>query len=67
VFEDTYPVRWLGRQAVVTLPGHIDVARQQVSAAAERLEATIREIHEGASGAGGQDPPPHRPPPPGMP
>jgi anti-sigma B factor antagonist len=26
VLEDTYPVRWTGRQAVVTLPEHIEVA-----------------------------------------
>jgi anti-sigma B factor antagonist len=26
MFEDTYPVQWLGRQAVVTLPEHIDVS-----------------------------------------
>jgi anti-anti-sigma factor len=26
VFEDPYPVRWIGRQVVVTLPEHIDVS-----------------------------------------
>jgi anti-anti-sigma factor len=26
VFKDTYPVRWMGRQAVVALPEHIDVS-----------------------------------------
>jgi anti-sigma B factor antagonist len=26
VFKDTYPVRWVGRQAVVALPEHIDVS-----------------------------------------
>jgi anti-anti-sigma factor len=26
VFEDTYPVRWTGRQAIVTLPEHMDVS-----------------------------------------
>jgi anti-sigma B factor antagonist len=26
VFKDTYPVQWTGRQAVVTLPEHIDAS-----------------------------------------
>ena len=26
VFEDAYPVHWMGRQAVVALPEHIDVS-----------------------------------------
>jgi anti-sigma B factor antagonist len=26
VFKDAYPVRWMGRQAVVALPEHIDVS-----------------------------------------
>jgi hypothetical protein len=26
VINDTYPVRWIGRQAVVALPEHIDVS-----------------------------------------
>jgi hypothetical protein len=78
VFEDTYPVRWLGRQAVVTLPEHIDMSnageiREELlsvinrGAAAQRLDDVTRGIRGGASAAGGQDPPPHRPPPPGAP
>jgi anti-anti-sigma factor len=32
VIKDTYPVRWTGREAVVTLPEHIDVSNaRQVS------------------------------------
>ena len=27
VINDTYPVRWMGRQAVVALPEHIDVSK----------------------------------------
>jgi hypothetical protein len=60
VFEDMF-----GYEPAIDLPG--DVARRQVSAAAERLEDTIRGIRGGASAAGGQDPAPRRPPPPGAP
>jgi anti-anti-sigma factor len=55
----------LSLRASTDLPG--DVARQQVSAAAQRLDDTIRGIRGGASATGGQDRLPHRPPPPGAP
>lgn len=78
MFEDTYPVRWLGRQSVVTLPEHIDVSntgqiREELlsvinrGAAAQRLDGVIRGIRDGASATSGEDPPPHRQPPPGAP
>ena len=28
--KDSYPVRWVGRQAVVTLPEHIDVSNAEL-------------------------------------
>jgi anti-anti-sigma factor len=39
VLEDAYPVRWTGRQAVVTLPDHIDVSN--ASAISEELLSLV--------------------------
>ena len=43
VFRDTYPVRWMGAQAVVTLPEHIDVSN-----AGQVREELLSVINRGA-------------------
>jgi len=43
VFEDTYPLEWTGRQAVVTLPEHIDVSN-----AGQIREELLSVINRGA-------------------
>ena len=44
VFEDPYPVRWIGRQAVVTLPEYIDVSN-----AGQIREELLSVINRGAA------------------
>jgi anti-sigma B factor antagonist len=44
VFKDTYPVRWTGRLAVVTLPEHIDVSN-----AGQIREELLSVINRGAA------------------
>jgi anti-anti-sigma factor len=44
VFEDPYPVHWLGRQAVVALPEHIDVSN-----ASQIREELLSVINRGAA------------------
>ena len=44
MFEDTYPVRWMGRQAVVALPEHIDVSN-----AGQIREELLSVINRGAA------------------
>ena len=43
MFRDTYPVRWMGAQAVVTLPEHIDVSN-----AGQIREELLSVINRGA-------------------
>jgi anti-sigma B factor antagonist len=44
VFRDTYPVRWMGQQAVVALPEHIDVSN-----AGQIREELLSVINRGAA------------------
>jgi anti-sigma B factor antagonist len=44
VFRDTYPVRWIGQQAVVALPEHIDVSN-----ASQVREELLSVINRGAA------------------
>jgi anti-sigma B factor antagonist len=44
VFKDTYPVRWMGQQAVVALPEHIDVSN-----ASQICEELLSVINRGAA------------------
>jgi anti-anti-sigma factor len=44
VINDTYPVRWMGRQAVVALPEHIDVSN-----ASQIREELLWVINRGAA------------------
>lgn len=44
VIKDTYPVRWTGREAVVTLPEHIDVSN-----ATQISEQLLSLINRGAA------------------
>ena len=44
VIKDSYPVRWTGRQAVVTLPEHIDVSN-----ASQISEQLLSLINSGAT------------------
>jgi anti-sigma B factor antagonist len=44
VFRDTYPVRWMGQQAVVALPEHIDVSN-----ASQIREELLSVINRGAA------------------
>jgi anti-anti-sigma factor len=44
VFKDTYPVRWIGRLAVVALPEHIDVSN-----ASQIREELLWVINRGAA------------------
>jgi anti-anti-sigma regulatory factor len=44
VAKDSYPVRWVGRQAVVTLPEHIDVSN-----AGQILDELLSVINRGAT------------------
>jgi anti-anti-sigma factor len=44
VFGDVYPVRWMGRQAIVALPEHIDVSN-----ASQIREELLWLINRGAS------------------
>ena len=44
MFEDPYPVHWMGRQAVVALPEHIDVSN-----ASEIREELLSVINRGAA------------------
>ena len=44
MFKDTYPVQWIGRQAVIALPEHIDVSN-----ASQIREELLWAINRGAA------------------
>ena len=44
VFKETYPVQWIGRQAVIALPEHIDVSN-----ASQIREELLWVINRGAA------------------
>lgn len=62
MLEDTYPVRWTGRQAVMTLLEHIEVANAGQISIYPSLDAAIA-AGAPAAATGGQEAPPPRAPP----